>query len=349
MNEKQIKAMADCAGLLHENGISRNFFYEVLLESFSVHEWMGERLGLNEKNNYRINVPIPPDDKELDTGDEFILFAMEICRLKESVNDRWTVVDKTFVQDSKRNKYKITRLLNLDLWKQLVQTENGLMLFSMSKLKLCCAQCTLHKNKDIAERFVDRFNVWYGDQAKSDRFIVLSCHPLDILRASENASFKSCYKFQGDWFNGIISSMLSPNTLIASIEEKERPGYKVGRSWIYVNEDQIVTGRKYGGITDLHHLHIRSFLYSRIGKGWVHKKTLSIRSPFVEMLGPGYLDIGHGTTAVRKKFSSNYTNITPILIPMAICLFCGSRFNDWGRGGICRLCASTVTKPELER
>lgn len=347
MNKKQVLAMAESANFLFEHGISRNFFWEVLNESYKAHHWMEEKLGLTEKNNFRVIIQIPETDVN-NSSDPFILFAKTICEIKTiSPEKKWTVVDKAFVQDATKNKYKITRLLNVELWKKLVkcESEHGLELFEMCGFKTCCADCTLFGNSHIADEFVRKFSIWYGEQIKGNMHIVLSSHPLDILRASENASFTSCYRPDGVYFNGVISSMLSSDTLIASVEEKSRPGYKIGRSWVYVNETQIITARKYGNITDFHHLHIRSYLYSQMGGSWKHYPKALIDDGRVEMQGPGYLDKGFGSTSIRKNVTSE--NVVKINLPKAICLYCGAKYNNYQKLGICLKCAETISSSDL--
>ena len=345
MNESQIEAMRSSAEFLFNNKIPRNFLWEVLDEAYKAHAWMGEKLDLNEKNNYRIIIPIS-ETKANDSS--FSQFLKEICRIKsEETGKEWSIIDLNFLQDANKNKYKVTRILNEKLWKVVGGTAPGREMITMSGKLICCFDCTISNNGNRIE-FARQFAVWYGDQIKGNQQIVISCHPVDMLTASANSSFKSCYRPDGEWFNGIISSILSQNTLIAYVEEVSRPGYKIGRSWVYINDHMIIVARRYGTILENHALYIRNHLYNKLGEGvWKYKPGLKISDNLMRMEGPGYLDNGTGDIALRKDVSQDYSKITPIVIPEAICLFCGKRYRDNGTLGICRNCRETVTPEEL--
>ncbi len=346
MNQCQIEAMKESAIFLHENHIPRMFLWELLDESFKAHKWMGEGLGLKEENNYRTIIPIPEDCEGTDL---FSLFVNRICKIKkETTREAWTVMDKSFIQDGKKNKYKVTRLLDIELWKELAKWEEGMELARISGLVSCCLDCSL-KNDSDAKEFMGSFARWYGEQTKSGWQIVLSCHPLDILRASHNSAFQSCYRPQGEYFNGVLASMLSSDTLISSVEEIKKPGYKIGRSWVYANRDIIIIGRKYGSMLDSHHFLIRNYLYGKMGGKWTHKPTLRIGDgdELISLQGPGYLDRNFGDVTIRKEMALKVSDVKKIVIPRAICLFCGTRYDNCNSRGVCRDCLNAVSNEEF--
>uniref|UniRef100_A0A6M3L4H5 Uncharacterized protein n=1 Tax=viral metagenome TaxID=1070528 RepID=A0A6M3L4H5_9ZZZZ len=353
MNDKQIEIMASCAEFLAINGMSRNFLYELAKESFLNRKWMDKRLGLNEDNDYRVVIPM--SEVVLDPKDDLVKFVKKICDLKtDKTGKEWTMIDKTFVRDESGNKYRITKLLTPEFWKELGYTVVGRRIADRAGVYVCCFDCSMGC-KEIggdsllkAKKFAANFRIWYGEQVKGGTCIILSCNPLDVLQASANSAFQSCYRPGGEWFNGVISSMLSPNTLISNIEEMGRPGYKIGRSWIYVSDQQIVCGRKYGSFLDIYHLYIRSYLYSKMGGTWKHRDNLTIGSGYVQMGGPGYLDKSYGNTSLISQVSQDYSKIVPIVIPKAICLFCGKKYNDCGIRGVCRACMENVKQDILE-
>jgi hypothetical protein len=345
MNDKQIAAMSESAKLFNDFRLPTNFLYELIEESFKVHEWMGDTFELGYKNNYRVTIPI---SDELHADDPYHKFLIEICKIKgKELGKKLSIIDRAFIQDESKNKFRVTRILDKDLWKKLINTDDGAYMAALSAKVNCCVDCTFRKKPEYLEVFVKNFNIWYGEQIKGGMHILLSCHPLDILKASNNSSFQSCYRPDGEWFNGVISSMLSPNTLIASIEEIARPGYKIGRSWIYVNETMILAGRCYGGITAQHHLYIRNFLYGKMGGNWVHTPSITIGENTVIMNGPGYLDNGTGSATLSKAVSTKKILLKKVEIPMAICMYCGKRFDNYGRGAICKKCAETSGRIQL--
>lgn len=343
MNKYQIEAMRKSAAFLYENRIPRNFLWNLLDESFRVHGWMEKTFNLREENDYRVALPIPKDSEE----DKMIHgFVHTICEIKnkESGTDIWSMVDGLFIQDNRKNKHRITRILTPDLWRELWLTEVGRNLAGESRQYSCCLDCTI-KSPDYFRDFVKNFNIWYGDQVKSNRQIILSCHPVDILTASSNCSFSSCYRPDGEWFNGVLATMLSGESLIASVEGIERPGYKIGRSWVYVNKDIICIGRPYGSIGPHHNFVIRNYLYGKMGGKWTHKPSLKMDSRFVKMEGPGYLDASFGNITIAR--GKSLALVQSIVIPKSICLYCGCRFNNYGSGGICRDCANAISSEEL--
>lgn len=342
MNEYQIKAMAESANFLYECKMSRNFLYELLEESFKAKQFLNDILDIKEKDNYRVEIPIT-DTK----SDEISEFVSQICKIKSrETEETWTVVDKMFIQNTRKDKYKVTKILTKPIWLALFKTEIGRVVAGASGKVSCCIGCLETSPEDL-EIFISGFALWYGEQVKSGMRIILSSHPLDILMASVNASFQSCYHPTRSCFNGILSSMLSEHTLIAHVEEIKKPGYKVGRSWVYVNEDMIICARKYGGILDSHHLLIRNYIYTKMGGDWIHRPSLRIRDGLIDMQGPGYLDNEHGDVMINKTVRADFTGMKRIIIPKAICLYCGVKFDNYSARGVCKGCIDNVKQDQL--
>jgi hypothetical protein len=332
MDNNQLDITEKCAALLYENRFSRNFLYEFMQEAFKNHEWM-EIFGLVSENDYRIRFPLPVSD--IDSA--FKGFLENICLLKSRENGgTWKPIDSMFIEDGKKNKHKVTRILTPSLWKNLIKQTHGYNVFVKSGKMFHCVECTFEK-PDKLDKFVKDFNIWYGERIKSGIDLILSCNPHDMMTASWNTSWTSCYKPKGEWFNGTLSNTLSPNTLIAYIEERNRPDYKVGRAWIYVNETIIIVGRPYGIISPAHSLNIRNYLYSKFGGEWMHKPGTHMGDGVLLMEGPGYLDREFGDITVSKGITTK-----PIKVIKSICLYCGSRFKDCGYMGVCAGCYKKV-------
>ena len=343
MNKYQIEAMRKSATFLYEHRIPRNFLWNLLDESFKVHKWMGETFNLKEENDYRTILPIPEDGEENRMIRDFVQTLCEIKNKEDGANT-WSMIDGLFIQDNRKNKYRITRILTPDLWRELWKTPKGRNMAQESGQYTCCLDCTIGDVLKLKD-FVRRFNIWYGDQVKSDRQIALSCHPVDILTASSNCSFSSCYRPDGEWFNGVLATMLSGESLIASVEGIDKPGYKIGRSWVYVNEDIICVGRPYGNINVHHNFIIRNYLYGKMGGKWTHKPSLRMDNRFVKMVGPGFLDASFGDITIAK--GKPLSSVKCVIIPKSICLYCGLRFNNYGAKGVCLNCAKTISPEEL--
>lgn len=351
MNKYEIKAMQESADFLFKNKMPRYFLWDVLNSSFKAKRNLIQLLNLKEEDGYRIDIPIPSDAE-----DGFTKFVDYLClALKKRDSLPWTRIDKTFIQDSKKNKYKVTKVLTSELFGDMLRIASKISETDWNvlvKLAEDGGKC----NSLCSDDCVKKFAIWWGDQAKAGkRKLILSAHPVDILTASQNSSFTSCYSPGGGYFNGVITSMLSPDTLIATVEDLNRPGYKVGRSWIYVNTDMIICARQYGGITNNHHLHIRNFIQAKLGGDWILKNnSWTINDGLVDMQGPGYLDRGHGNVALRSDLNHEnpediYKKIKKIIMPKAICLFCGAEYGKTCNiKGVCKRCAEGVSQKDLE-
>jgi hypothetical protein len=337
MNDFRLKAMEDSANFLYANKFSRNFLYEVVTESFKAKEQLIQRLGLVEEDGFRVVIPVVDSE----TDDEFSMFVKDLCGvLTKRDGNRWTMVDKLFIQDFRKNKFKISKILmgDVELFKNMLLRTAGIKLDGMCDPD---QDYNWEDSDEVTRDYQKRFFVWYGEQIKTGINIIVSANPIDILTASVNCSFTSCYSPAGASFNGTIASMLSPDALIAVTEDPKRPGYKLGRSWVYVNNDLIICARKYGGIVDSHHLHIRNYISRHMGGEWVHRPDVRISVDTVNFSGPGWLDNNFGDVLMRKGVSVGPA-LNRILISGAICLYCGRRYFDNGARGICGNCARSI-------
>ena len=335
MNDTQVKIMKDTAEFLYEAGLSRNFLRKFLLQSFEAKTWVNNILGISEENDYRVNIPC-----DAGVADEFKEFLNTLCSIKErETGTIWEVADAKTLKN-KGNSFKITRLLTREVYQKLIKRESFRSILEKTNIfECCCADCL--DNEESIDKLVSRFGVWYGDQAKGEeRVIVISSNPLDILRASTNTSFSSCYRVDGEYFNGTITNALSPNTVVASVESLKAPGYKIGRSWVYFSDQLIIVGRKYGGIYDQHTKSIADHIERRVGgSDWVGKQQSRIKD-MIRTNGPGYLDSEYGEVYARKSWDRS-----SIVLPQAMCLYCGTYHKGFGSRGVCVECGRL--KPEM--
>jgi hypothetical protein len=257
----------------------------------------------------------------------------------------WEVVSSKILRN-KGNEYKLTRLLTPEVYGKLLELSrfrDGLLRESgiLESVRVDWIFSSPDHVKVIINTLMARFGVWYGDQCKnSSRVIIISSNPLDIMRASSNTTFSSCYRVDGEYFNGTMTSALSPNTLIASIEDSNAPGYKIGRSWVYLNESMVIVGRRYGSIYDPQCNTIGEYVCDKVNDSckWKLRPELKI-SHVMETRGPGYLDNSYGDVYLK-----NNRNLGPIIMPESMCLYCGQMHGNYGMLGVCRECANTVDK-----
>jgi hypothetical protein len=337
-SEKKLEIISDCADFFHANGLSRNFLLTAIKKGFAAKENLCRIIGLNEENNFRVSIGLPGSDNDIYC--RFVKLFLEIWN--NSHDRKLEMIDKIFLQDEKKNKFKVTKLLTMEIWWKILENKEIYELVINNRKYLYTGhvdEIFITHNKDITADFMRKWNIWYGEQIKSNTTIVISANPLDFFKASTDAAFTSCYHITGGSFNGCISSWLSADTLITSVEELSRPGYKIGRSWLYATPSIVIVARRYGSIREEHHLHIRNFVTGKFGGKWTHKQDERIDgSRNVIFKGPGYLDNGTGDITVCKDAEKKVP-----YIPLAICMYCGKEYKDNGSRGICGSCAKEVS------
>jgi hypothetical protein len=347
MEDYRFKTISESAGFLYEHKIPTHFLMQLINSSFDAKIFLSRKLDLIEKNNYRVNVPLPSESSDYNT--KYIEFVKDVCSCRNRLEDgqgKWYApIDSLFYQDNKKNKFKITKM-SRELWEFVLSSRRPGTQVMLKEAGLW------DDNINCIDKFmtqVPTFNIWYGDQIKGKRILIITANPLDLLRASHNSSFQSCYRPNGEQFNGVISNMLSDGVLMATIEDINNPGYKVGRLWVYANETFVLPGRSYGSFTDDHRLYLRNYIQNKLGGDWVYHSDWHIGDRFIELNGPSYLDNGYGNTSVNKLIP----NIKKVVIPPAICLLCGTQHNNCACGGVCKICndglkAGTIKLSDFE-
>lgn len=297
----------------------------IVRDGISAREPIYEKLNMTPDNLYRVAIPIIISN---DTKPRLYQFVNEFCdKLGRDTDTKYSVIDLLFIQDERKNKFKITRMIQkhwqltktLKSYQEIITEalENDRLEISISSSGAC-----------------NNFLVWYGDEIASNREIIISGNVFDMLTASSNASFTSCYSPEGSYFNATISNALSPHVFIAYVQSSDCVGHKVGRCWVYVNDSYIIPARKYGAIRKAHSLHIRNYISSRMGGDWILRSG-GISKDLMCIKGVAYIDEGKGERLVNKDKAPVH-----IHTPESVCLFCGGRHRDTGKAGMCNNCAA---------
>ena len=89
----------------------------------------------------------------------------------------------------------------------------------------------------------------------------------DFVNASENCSYTSCYSHDGEYFLGTVANYMAGDTLLAWTEKHDKPGYKIGRAWIFFdkNKNNIAVGRAYGSLFNQERRNILEWINKTIG------------------------------------------------------------------------------------
>ncbi len=324
----------ECCKLLMNFNIPTTFLEKSIEIHFKNKLWMIERFKFKIENDYRIRIPMPLPTSEVNY--ELWDFVCKVCEVKsKETGNTYTPIDFTFIQDSRKNKFKFTKIFLsiLDvLWEK--HLHGTIRWFDRILNKSGCIAGT--ESNDIAKkRTAVSLPIWYGDQILGNRNVVFSLLPIDFLGASTNAKASSCYRPGGEYFNGVLTNLASPNVLVSFVENNDSPGYKIGRSWYYVNDTVIIQGRLYGSIFPEHHLHLRNYLEGCMGGNWVVKSEAGINERVLISDGPSYIDNGHGMIIVNKHMDTKV-----IRLPQPICLQCGGYMSyEMGRvSGKCGHC-----------
>jgi hypothetical protein len=341
MEDYREKMIIEAANFLYQYKIPTSFLLRLINESLDAKKDISEKLDLYQDNNFRVSMPAPVhygDNKEIDR------FISRIIDLKNiETGYPWALIDLVYLQDQKKNKFKFTRIVQ-SMWNYLVLYKETQVVLELAGLwTQDCLDLSTGRRSQLQESTIKNLNakfpVWYGDQIKNGRSVVISANPLDLLRASSNCSFQSCYRPDGEQFNGTISNMLSKNVIMITVEDEKKPGYKIGRSWFYVSDQIILPARKYGGIVDSHQLHARNYVERKLGGEWILLSGESLGSKWIDTQGPSYVDNGTGFVVINKAERERYKKI---VIPKALCLYCGKLHCDCSRMGVCKSCFESV-------
>ncbi|MDP8269439.1 MAG: hypothetical protein P9L97_11995 [Candidatus Tenebribacter davisii] len=164
------------------------------------------------------------------------------------------------------------------------------------------------KNEYKFTKFYNRFVKTESDpevdfQAFYDKLktaeVVLSIHPMDFLRASENSSFSSCLSLDSCHHTSTTAYLRDSITIMAYTTDGSK---KLGRQWIYFDGYYVVLGNIYGSISRPLQEKIRKLIEEKYAKHlgiankWVISRGKTIEEENLCNCGHGSND--HGEYAV---------------------------------------------------
>lgn len=188
------------------------------------------------------------------------------------------------------------------------------------------------------------------------RDTILSFNPLDILLASEQAGFRSCHRFGGEYGNGPIAYARDGFTGIvfhADLQREPRfPYFKVGRAMVYITHPYAAytIGRGYGSL-DRNHTGVKAiseFIGDRIAASqkvpstWVGKANHQYDGEVHNYQTPIYFDFIVSRYTYHKDLTADERYPAPDLhFEVARCLYCGD-LTDEPEGLACWDCTKKV-------
>jgi hypothetical protein len=312
---------------------SENFIHHNKIDALLDTWWKNkkhlcEALNLTEENDFRW---IMKNDLTLkDRVDIFNFMKSLACRSKYDIHDFGTVLHG-------KNVIKLGKIFpkvcdRIGASSALTQLLNAI---GMSNVRSNFDM--LHQGKQTTEsleKTIHQFLVKYGDYVKMGRGLVLSANPLDMFTASHNSTYKSCMRPGGEYFNGVISHVISPDVLIAFVQDVSSIEKKVGRQWIYANKTLYWGGRWYGAYYETDAEVIRSrVLRNPYFEGEWESASHGLSKNDVDR-DQTWIYLDYDYTTVWKKKGAKQKNFQIMTGP---CLSCGKPL-DHARDGNCQEC-----------
>jgi len=165
--------------------------------------------------------------------------------------------------------------------------------------------------------------------ASQQRMLLMSAHPWFLIGGSVAANGEniasSCHhpnSSHADYKSGAISYGIDRSTIMFGLWDPEYNGL-IGRQLVYIDREApgIITGRKYGSITEMDSSHLRKHLYKLIRpeistNAWKKTKDYHIEKDGFR----GYLDDGY-----FEGFRPQKDNRIEIILSAPMCPSCGEK------------------------
>lgn len=252
----------------------------------------------------------------------------------------WNIPVENFVFDwtdnkvtVKKQEMKISKLLNkvtsgeIGNNRTMVAEVDGSLesIYRYLNLSWCCINCV-----NVARLFEFIKNINFD--------FVISTNPVDIMTASYDCSFSSCYKPRGEYCNSVQSFLLDPYTAITFTTKHNTPSLKkMGRAWIHMLLPERVyeLSKFYGTYPRILEKHMRSIFEDIADMDLIRSENSSIFSDelhgiFIDNTGTTvFWDSSHPDNSVTK-----YKQIEPYA---PVCFACGE-MHDNSRSWVCFEC-----------
>jgi hypothetical protein len=311
-----------------ETGVHCESIDKLLEEWLKAKQHFIDAFGFNEENDFRW---IMKNDMKLEERSDIHSFMKSLaCRSKYDIHDFGTLLmGKNIIKLGKVLPKVASRLIVGNHMRQLMGVVG--MPVSGSTMN-AIGDGTLDATE--TEKILHKFLVLYGDYVKMGRGLVLSVNPFDMLTASHYSTYKSCMRPGGEYFNGVISHIVSPDVMIAFVHDVTSIDKKIGRQWVYVNKSQYWGGRFYGAYYEADAKVIRD----RVTNGDIFKGEWSPSGHGLQKTDINrdadwiYLDYDYSGVFLNKGIKKKNFEINK-----GPCLSCGKPL-DHARHGNCNEC-----------
>ena len=349
--------------ILKEFKMPHSAWPQIAEHSLFVKDRLLQEAGMNERNDYRLSWPV-----SIDVNSDMMRPVKALASLIARAAGGELVNDSLELANVKGNQVKITKLMGKP--DNICRPNN----FYGGEMAVICQMLnipehqTLSSNyhnshqrkhdKTAADELIHKIQVQYGNLINTERSLVLSGNPYDLLTLSQDSGYKSCVSFKGGSFATIADYLESPNVLVAYIEMPKKKATKIGRKLVYVGLEPmgIWVGRQYGTWSN----NVQSVLEENLFKlfPWVKAEELMKKGGLnqftVNIHGASYLDYSYGELymgeplhqmlhadwngAMNDGRSIMFEHLRPFVIPRGKCLSCGSaEYADMGNN-VCSKC-----------
>ena len=288
---------------------------EMVEKSLAAKAKLCKILGLKEENDYTLVLPIELGE------DEIRAFYPNLTHLileKGVGSEAFSLkANKVTV---KGGETKLTRFLNptkMEIPEQVLE-------------ELQCARV-----EDFLPRLGELGN-------KTERELFISANPAELLKATHNCSYSSCYRYGGEWFSSTVAYALDEVTLLTG-HWRTNDHYKLGRAWLYAlpEEPAILHQKSYGDFNSLLRKSVREEIEKKIdlaaGREYTPSKWKASHNQRAEYRNAGDIYFDNHMTIAR---SDNVSKEGIVLqFSSAVCLNCGEEFISNTERCLCDSCS----------
>lgn len=298
-------------------------------------ETLNELLGLNRDNSYRKKITLEMTDAEFNSMYPFVDQVLK--RVPGWVGPLRPTTGKLTVGKDQVN---ITKFLSKALADGAVPEDYKWHLAS----RLGIDRDNPKAESQIVPKLGELLN------KKASNVVVVSTNPFDFFTSSAGdykyASFKSCYRPGGEYFNGCNSLARDNFSTIAYKASADRLDYKHGRAWMFVLDKLVAQTKSYGTFTATERKIAREYVQTQLAAkhsidfaDYKHhhvEKWYKKSNNKVLYFDDYAIDLGYPKLDFPKGISSD--RLPSIKFSNAKCLKCGNE-TQYPQSGLCGACS----------
>lgn len=236
------------------------------------------------------------------------------------IEDKQTTLDKLLDAQALRTGYVIKNKNKVKVLKHFAEEFKNKSVIFFHKDKP-------HAGMDGVKQMWDNFS-----NLTSNGHLYLSIHPVDMLAASSNSAFRTCYRLKGEYASGAVGSCIDKSSLMAYISEKKAKDidmpYKTGRVFFYVTYNRstnepvgVITSKTYGSMCEEDIEQAKTMIMRAIAKKAGKKTWIKLGKDKTNLYKRvGYIDPNR--KEYKLKAHRDVLSEAPIL-QTAVCITCG--------------------------